>query len=358
MVQPLQHLRRFVKLEHLPSHLQDQLSRSSTDQVAEGSIHSRESGDHPDNVTSAASNRACLYLLICATTDLAFEHVQTLVAPSGLPSRKGLESSILSITVAGLPPTSEAQARQWSQDYWPTIYKKHNPFGAHPAIISNATAEIEGNVGEFMDLARKAGQEASDACVGESIGAVVVDRSEAGRPIIVMVSGDARWSQTGKRREQECGPGNVMAHAVMRAVGLIAKKRRDVSLCPPAVEHSVERDVFSDNPLTSLEAVTYTRSSIEPSGYLCLDLEFYLTHEPCVMCSMALLHSRVGRVIFERQMIFTGGLFAGVNEYQAKDTQGLGYGLFWRPSLNWKFLTWQWTSAKGSSLRSIEKLHA
>lgn len=41
--------------------------------------------------------------------------------------------------------------------------------------------------------------------------------------------------------------------------------------------------------------------------YLLTSLTLFTTHEPCIMCSMALLHSRVREVIFLRPMADTGG---------------------------------------------------
>lgn len=81
------------------------------------------------------------------------------------------------------------------------------------------------------------------------------------------------------------------------------------------------------------------------NGYLCLDLEFYVTHEPCTMCAMALVHSRVGRVIFGKRMKTTGSLSAEVDkEAECEEHRGLGYGLHWREDLNWRFLGWQYKS--------------
>jgi len=92
-----------------------------------------------------------------------------------------------------------------------------------------------------------------------------------------------------------------------------------------------------DYPLTPTEQASFDEDNIVPNGYLCVDLEIYLTHEPCLMCSMAIVHSRFTRCIFDQRIPNSGGLAAD---------SGLGYGLFWRSELNWKLLCWQWIEGK------------
>ncbi|QRV86614.1 cytidine and deoxycytidylate deaminase zinc-binding region protein [Ceratobasidium sp. AG-Ba] len=43
------------------------------------------------------------------------------------------------------------------------------------------------------------------------------------------------------------------------------------------------------------------------ASYLLTGLTLFTTHEPCIMCSMSLLHSRVARIVYIHPMVCTGG---------------------------------------------------
>jgi tRNA-specific adenosine deaminase 3 len=90
-------------------------------------------------------------------------------------------------------------------------------------------------------------------------------------------------------------------------------------------------------------------------GYLCSGLDIYLTHEPCVACAMAMIHSRFRACIFEKRMPGSGALTAR----DRKDS--LGYGLFWRRELNWRVMTFQYsegTERGGRIKRDNQLFHA
>jgi tRNA(Arg) A34 adenosine deaminase TadA len=61
------------------------------------------------------------------------------------------------------------------------------------------------------------------------------------------------------------------------------------------------------------------------SGY-----DFYTTHEPCMMCCMAMLHSRVRRCIFWKEMPYTGAKSLG-----------------WNKELTHKFMVFQFVGGNG-----------
>lgn len=46
----------------------------------------------------------------------------------------------------------------------------------------------------------------------------------------------------------------------------------------------------------------------KPTDYLCTGLDIFMSHEPCIMCAMALLHSRARRLYFVHENNTNGGL--------------------------------------------------
>lgn len=359
----LHHLRRLVKPEQLHPHLEhkredifptgacsDHANLSSS--AGRGVVSDGCSGvsDDRSEQYNEPSTPATLQFLACTTRSISSERLHQLLLSTNVFATSQIEPHIRTIQVPVTPPLSHEQAKQLSQKYWPTVYKGGNPFGPHPAIIARAVDEIQGQAGYYMALATRAGEAILAEGKGEPFGAVVVERRNSADPSVVAVAGDARWENIIEARSQ-C-KGNVMAHAVMRVIGMVAKQRLAASgTHKPQETNGEQRNYFVDEPLTAFEKDIKSQSKLTPGGYLCLDLELYLTHEPCVMCSMAINHSRFGRVVFGQRMPRTGGLAADVvaaddnassSMTEEEAVERPGYGLWWCEKLNWKFLTWQW----------------
>ena len=295
----------------------------------------------------------------------------------------------------------------WTERYWPTQY---NPAAqllqdapplnqlrrVHEELETSATMQ-------FLQIARTAAREAESTGIGCGAGAVIVN-PKTGQ--IMAVAGDARW-WADEKTAHNCagmgGRGRTEHHALMRVVAMVANKelrrrlrngghRRFAATC---------KETPSGQPLTDLEVSYYeefaspesgfstptsptdpsesmanmlTRSltlsnvtnrpntlsrtnsnsstlSAKSDGYLCSGLDLYLTHEPCVCCAMAMIHSRFRACIFEKRMPGSGALTAR----DRKDS--LGYGLFWRRELNWRVMTFHYQEeAERRGRRKKEKV--
>ena len=307
-----------------------------------------------------------MHLVVCPVQLISEEDLKALLLANPPFNEDPTCFRIREVTVPLLAPTSQEQAMQWTRQYWPTLYRKINPFGPHPTMIARAEAEMttDNGVGTFLDIARQAAQESKEKKLGITAGCVIVERHEGNLCNEVAVAGDARNCGLFECTANEtASSGNVAAHAVLRAIGMVARKRARVASPRPngahgagandllvrPVEHtanSPESVVASllDYPMTDIERTAFDKDNIVPNGYLCVDLEIYLTHEPCLMCSMAIVHSRFARCIFGQRMPASGGFVADA---------GLGYGLFYRNELNWKLLCWEWKDKKGEETMQI-----
>tara|TARA_R110002003_G_scaffold120_5_gene10631 strand:+ start:3119 stop:4273 length:1155 start_codon:yes stop_codon:yes gene_type:complete len=352
----ISHLRRVVQFKYLPPHLQKQfypptrLPRGDDDNPAAPVLLSAPASspaplpDPPPAASCVEGDcdaerfRLVRFFLLCPTRHIPHADLFALLRQCPpFDAKNAPAPRVFYVTVPSLAPISAEQAAAWSDKYWPISYKNTNPYGPHPSLVQRNAAEIEGEAGTWLALAKSAGEQISAQCLGEPLGVVVVDRTKE-TPQVIAVAGDCRWRSSSGAAEPPTGTGNVMAHAVQRAIAMVAKKRLRHGGTDPAL---LDRSLFCDSPLTDVEKEYYERDNIASSGYLCVDLDIYLTHEPCVMCSMAILHSRFRRCIFATRMPHTGGMTSDGVDVNPQ-SGGLKHGLFWRPSeLNWKFLAWE-----------------
>jgi tRNA-specific adenosine deaminase 3 len=213
-----------------------------------------------------------------------------------------------------------------------------------------------------MQLAELVAHECQDLNVGRKVGAVVIDPV---RQEVVAVAGDARrWTPDLEHKgcdDWGASDGRPEHHALLRAIAMVADKELERRRAGEGTEPhaSLSTNCLGGQPLTDTEKYYFApstaqyacqvskhesrplprkQSSSRPETYLCSGLDVYLTHEPCVCCAMAMIHSRFRACVFGKRMPRTGGLCAETTDC------GLGYGLFWRRELNWRVMAFEYTN--------------
>lgn len=356
----LAHLRRVAKYDFIPASLKKHVAKekAAADAAAAACKSKSKNGGAPK------PPRPLPYQLVmlCPVGQATRDEVEAALSWT-TPFLDPEPPKIVIVPVPRNAPISTEHCKDLCERYWPCVYNNTNPFGPHPAIVARMTSQVGANADKWMKLARDVAEESTALGNGVGSGAVIVERLEDGEERVVAVAGDARWSAPGFKGTK----GDPARHAIMRVVALVAEKRLRVdsekhknstrSAVDAPTTPFPSTDTTSDS-LSPLESKYFNQpDTITPRGYLCLNLTVYVTHEPCLCCTMAILHSRVGGIVFEQEMPATGGLIADRHNGMPRTgkrararlprlLQGycaIEYGLFWRDDLNWKFHAWQWT---------------
>lgn len=191
------------------------------------------------------------------------------------------------------PAETKEISQEWSSNYWPMAWKG-NP--NHQILKSNNfnISQERAMINKLLDFLR---DKQTTNCNDVPVVTIIAKPSNGVEEHkILSVSFDDRNT-------------HPLEHSVIKAIKEIAENERIRRAGIEPTNDDIDKDDLN---------------------YLCHNLLVYTTHEPCVMCSMALVHSRIGRVIYLKDVPETGGL---TSNYQLGDRDGL----------NWKYEIWKWT---------------
>lgn len=132
-------------------------------------------------------------------------------------------------------------------------------------------------------------------------------------PAIVVDPRDSKivtvaWSQVDK---------HPLQHSAMVAVDNVARSQEGGAWETDVVSQALEG---IRQEIQGLSCDGGNCGNLDKYGpYLCTGYDVYLLEEPCLMCSMALVHSRVRRVFFQRQSPENGALMSIVQLHTVKE---------------------------------------
>lgn len=246
--------------------------------------------NHIKRIRKARDNPKKLVVIICSSEFLPERSALiSLLSESNLTYEHLTDSH----KIPRQAPSTKTVMLEWSEKYWPLTW------------CGNPNDQILNEYVFDMNFIKVMLRKISDLCKSETengneypIVTAFVDPKDKEQPIFAV----------DRRMQKAYTP---LDHSIMSGIKLVAEREKQ------------RRSKIVSNPADPSAEV----------GYLCLDFDIYTTHEPCSMCSMALIHSRVKRCIFLRSMEKTGSL---------KSDSGDGYCMHNNRLLNSKYEAFQW----------------
>ena len=227
---------------------------------------------------------------------------------------------------------------------WPTVYSPH----LTPKPLEHTTADIE-LVHLAMTLIVKQAQSAlaaGDVCALSTLEGVKSHISQL--PIAACVLQDQFLRSPVVVSDTRNSSKHPLRHAVLNLIREVASSTtshphpqgQEFDTIPVS---TLSSENYRPNPASKLESPSFyssqdlTYQAVAPiqdplqngEGYQLTNRTLYITHEPCILCTMALVHARVKEVVFIHSMPTTGGCGGTVLVPELK-------------TINHRFNVWRW----------------
>ncbi|XP_066442581.1 probable inactive tRNA-specific adenosine deaminase-like protein 3 [Eleutherodactylus coqui] len=197
------------------------------------------------------------------------------------------------VSVPSRAARNQKEQQVWGS-IWPCTYhaKLKTPDKDEGNSKEGVSEQEKLRIGRNMHRALEAAQQ-NQSKGGKGVGAVVVD-PESGKVLAI---------GTDHTIAKAC----PLLHACMVAIDLIAQQQGGGAYVGLSSVEEKDRERINEETGKRMEPKGDEREKRKHSKakdgdaeipYLCTGYEVYVTQEPCVMCSMALLHSRVSTVYY------------------------------------------------------------
>ncbi|XP_040913750.1 probable inactive tRNA-specific adenosine deaminase-like protein 3 [Toxotes jaculatrix] len=212
-----------------------------------------------------------LVCLVSEAPDMKEVSIDSLLPSDGV-RRDGLGEPFV-VKVPARPPLTRPQFELASK-HWPTSF--HEDKQVTVALRGELFSPPEKATMHMYMMSALTAAKAGKQMGMEAVGAVVVN--PATQRIIAV--------------GHDCRVDHPLHHAVMVCIDLVAQSQGggcySFDRRPACRFTSPTSDTFHN----------VSDAEVSSQSYICTGYDLYVTREPCVMCAMALVHSRIGRVFY------------------------------------------------------------